>query len=143
MRRAMMLLLTLCFALLGLSGCTMTVTSVPVGSVAEDGSVYLGFTLISHKPDKDFMLIGSEQGTFASVRLHVTSHDLNLERMVITFGNGEQWSPPLRERFAKGSWSREIALPGKGPRHIRKVVFVGKATGKSGLMAKVELYGRR
>lgn len=142
MRRAMMLVSALFFVLFALSGCTVNVTSVPVGAVAEDGSVYLGFTLISHKKDKDFLLIGAEHGAFASVRLHVTSHELQLERMVVTFGNGEQWSPPLRQRFAKGSWSRDIALPGKA-RNIRKVVFVGKATGKKGLMAKVELYGRR
>ncbi len=140
MKRVILCLLVALF-LLPTSGCSVTVGGGDTGKVLEDGSVYLGWTLISRKKGKDFMLIGEEYGAFASIRFQVTGRPLHVRQLVVTFGNGEKWSPPLKPEFHKGEWTREIALPGK--RHIRKITFFGHARGKKGRMAKVEVYGRR
>ncbi len=141
MRRLSYLLM--CLALfVGLIGCEVTVTNTPVGSVADDGSVYLGWTLISRRKDRDSLSVGKEHGQFSSLRFHVKKRVLNIQRMVVHFGNGEKWSPKLRPHFPAGAWSRDIQLPG-GKRFIRKVVIVAKSAGKRGRMAKFELFGRR
>jgi hypothetical protein len=140
MRRLSFLLLCAVLAF-GLCGCTATVTSTPVGTVMEDGSVYLGFTLVSRKKDKDWMLVGEEHGYFNGLRFNVKDRPLQVQKMVVTFGTGEEWTAPVKGRFTKGSWSEEITFP--GARTIRKVTFHGRAQGKKAGMAKVSLYGRR
>ncbi len=141
MRRLSFLLMVLAL-IVGVSGCEVTVTNTPVGSVADDGSVYLGWTLISHRKDKGSMSVGKQHGQFSSLRFAVKKRVLNIHRLVVHFGNGEKWSPQLRPHFPAGAWSRDIDLPG-GKRFIRKVVVFGKSAGKRGRMAKFELYGRR
>ncbi|MBI4702688.1 MAG: hypothetical protein HY744_16320 [Deltaproteobacteria bacterium] len=138
MRRIAFLVLS---AVLLAGGCVVTVESTPVGTVAADGSVYLGWTLISHKKEADWMLVGVEHGDFSSLRLHVTKAGLVLDRMVVAFGNGEQWNVPVPRELGQGAWSPEIKLP--GARRIRKVTFFARTKGKGGLMAHVDLYGRR
>jgi hypothetical protein len=123
------------------TGCTATVTSTAPGTVAQDGSVYLGFTLVSRKQGEDWMLVGERHGYFSSVRFSVEDRPLGLDKMVLEFGGGEQWTAPLSGEFAPGSWSPEVQLP--SPKTIRKVTYYGRTKGKKGLMAKVSLYGQR
>jgi hypothetical protein len=135
-------LLLLCAVLaFSLAGCTATVTSTAPGTVAQDGSVYLGFTLVSRKQGKDWMLVGERHGYFSSLRFSVEDRPLAVDKMVLEFGDGEQWTAPVSGEFPAGGWSPEIKLP--EPRTISKVTYYGKAKGKKGLMAKVSLYGRR
>ena len=135
-------LLALCATLaFGLADCTVTSTGAQRGTVTEDGSVYLGFTLVSRKQDKDWMLVGDEYGYFSSVRFSVNNRPFIVDRMVLDFGSGEQWTAPVKGEFAPGSWSPELKLPSQ--QTIRKVTYYGKAGGKKGQMAKVSLYGRR
>lgn len=137
MLRALMLsLVALAFTY---SGCSLTVTSQEPGTQNADGSVYLGFTLVTQKRGKDWFLIGSEYGQFTKIRIHVADRALDLESTVIEFAGGETWSPPLPARLEADSWTGEIALP--GPRAIEKITFVGRARGKKTQFAKVELYG--
>jgi len=129
-------------ALLGLGGCTVTVYDTPVGTVVEDGSVYLGWTLISRKKGKDWIAIGEEQGKFSSLRFKVSKRPLEVDKVVVTFGDGQKWSPKLPSQLGPDSWSQELKLP-KGQRLVRKVTFFGRSTGKKGGMARVDIYGRR
>ncbi len=129
-------------AMLGLGGCTVTVYNTPVGTVVEDGSVYLGWTLISRKKGKDWIGIGKDQGKFSSLRFRVSKRPFAVQKMVVTFGNGQKWSPKLRPKFGKDSWSRELKLP-KGQRFVKKVTFFGRSVGKRGGMSRVDIYGQR
>ncbi|MBW2529393.1 MAG: hypothetical protein JRI23_34770 [Deltaproteobacteria bacterium] len=139
MGRAISLLIAAVLAV-GVAGCTITTTSP--GYVTQDGSVYLGFVLASRKKvDKDWMLVGTEHGHFSSLRFRIEDRPYRLDKLVVTFADGERWTAPLEQEFAAESWSPEIQLPGQ--RAIHKVSFFGKAGGKKGLMAKLSLYGRR
>jgi len=141
MRQLASLLLCLAVAI-GLAGCTVTVNSSPPGTVMPDGSVYLGFVLASRKKtDKDWMLVGQEQGYFSSLRFKVEDRPYRLDKMVVTFEGGERWTAPVQQEFGAETWSPEIQLPGQ--KMVHKVSFHGQAGGKKGLMAKISLYGRR
>ncbi len=57
----------------------------------------------------------------------------------IVFGNGEDMHPDTRLLFGKGSWSRQIDLPGN-TRVVRRVEFkYGNLPG--GGRARVKLFG--
>jgi opacity protein-like surface antigen len=126
---------------LACSGCSVTVTSNEPGTQSADGSVYLGFTLVTQKGGKDWFLVGQEYGYFSSVRINVADRPLELERVVLQFGNGQTWSPPLPPHFDANTWSDEVALP--SPQIIEKITIFGRAGGKKTQFAKVSLYGRR
>ena len=59
---------------------------------------------------------------------------------MIQFGNGQRWSPGLRNAFADGSRSRAIDLPGH-VRFIRGVELV-RGSVPPGANAHVELWGQ-
>ena len=107
----------------------------------QDGSVYLGFDLVSRKQGKSWMLVGEKHGHFSSLRFRVENRPLTLDKMVVEFGGGQKWTAPVNGTLEPGAWSDELSLP--APKTIHKVTFHGKSGGKKGQMAKVSLYGRR
>jgi len=140
MRRYVLLLVCAAF-ILGSGACTVYTNNTTKGTVLSDGSVYLGFDLVSRKRGDSWTLIGEEHGYFSSLRFQVEDRPLNLDRMVVEFGDGEQWTAPAKGNFEPGAWSDEMKLP--APKTIHKVTYYGKSSGKKGGMAKVSLYGRR
>jgi hypothetical protein len=140
MSRFISLLLCVAF-IVGLAGCTIHDRSTPKGTVMQDGSVYLGWTLISRKQGDDWMLVGAKHGYFSSLRFNVEDRPIKIDKLVVEFGGGEQWTAPAKGKFQPGAWSDEIPFP--APKTIEKVTFYGKAGGKKAGMAKVNLYGRR
>ncbi|HET9624281.1 MAG TPA: hypothetical protein VFP84_23065 [Kofleriaceae bacterium] len=133
-------------AALGLSAsaCVATVSSGPVARPAEnhaarDGFAYLGERFVNNGNDHDVLEIGRREGKFREVMLVVENAPVELYDLVITFGDGERYEPRTRMRFAAGSTSRAIPLPG-GLRVIKRVDFrYGSLVGSG---AKVELWGR-
>jgi hypothetical protein len=79
-------------------------------------------------------------GRFTSVMLVVENAPVEMDDVVITFGDQEQFRPGTKLVFGPDSPSREIALPG-GARLIRRVDFVFNNFPGDG-HAKVELWGR-
>jgi hypothetical protein len=126
------------------SGCVVNVKTVSPGAVAKDGSVYLGFDLVSSKGfKKDFTNVSEEHGKFSKVRLHVDNAPVRIKRITLTFGNGDKFNVKVKKVFKRGQWSRWVDLPG-GKRHIRKIVVVAaKANKKRARMPKLEYYARR
>lgn len=130
------------FALLSLAApaCTITTTTREVGSVASDGSVYLGWNLIDNKGnDQDTFDIGANLGAYSTIRLHA-EHPITFGQVLVIFADGERWIAPAPQALAEGEWSAPIPLP-KGPRAIHSVVVNGRST--AGLLSRLEVYGTR
>src|SRR5207253_8660348 len=53
-----------------------------------------------------------KEGRFKQLEIRVQGAPVEINKMVITFGNNETFSPELRHRFEEKSTSRVIDLPG-------------------------------
>jgi hypothetical protein len=66
---------------------------------------------------------------------------INMQKLVVTFGNGEVEELELRNNFAAGSESRVIDLPGN-KRVIKKIVFWYDTKNIANRKGIVEVWGR-
>jgi hypothetical protein len=66
---------------------------------------------------------------------------VEIDNMVITFGNNEKFSPNLRHRFDERSTSRVIDLPGDR-RTIKSIDFNYRSIDRREGKATVAVYGR-
>src|SRR5712671_3792951 len=72
----------------------------------------LGSRRVSFAVDRDVIDVGLPEGTFNAIRIEVDGGTLEMYNIVLTFGNGDTWSPNTRVVFRQGSWTRLIELPG-------------------------------
>lgn len=79
-------------------------------------------------------------GRFTSIMIVVENAPVQMDRVVITYGDGQRQEIPTRLDFGPNSTSREIPLEG-GARIIRRVDFVFNNFPGDG-RAKVELWAR-
>ncbi|HEU5061264.1 MAG TPA: hypothetical protein VFU21_32255 [Kofleriaceae bacterium] len=102
----------------------------------------LGETWVDGKTDADKIKISKQEGRFSHLMLVVEQSDLEMLDMEITFGNGEKFSPPVRQFFRENTRTRAIDLPGaQADRRIKDVTFrYGNLPG--GGRARVALYGK-
>jgi hypothetical protein len=115
-----------------------------VGSVAADGSVYLGWHLVrsnkkTNANDVETYDVGAHIGNFSAIRIHAEKPTALAEVLVI-FANGERWVAQAPAMLNTEEWSAPIALPG-APRAIHSIVVTGQPTGS--LLSKIELHGYR
>lgn len=103
--------------------------------------VLLGAKEVGFRLDRDEILVGVRDGLFSKLLFEVQDNDLEMLRVVVTYGNGLDDTIPVRHIFREGSRSRRIDLPG-GRRIIRKIVFFYKTVGpvREG-RALVRVYG--
>lgn len=136
--------LLLAVAAIGSSGCVVTVHegSYDYGSAhyRKEGWEKLGERMVNGGVDRDTIVVGRAEGKFRKLVVVVENSSLEMYDMDIEFSNGSHFSPRLKRRFAEGSRSHVIDLPGDA-RSIRKVTFkYGNLPG--GGAASVELWGR-
>jgi hypothetical protein len=93
------------------------------------------------KVDRDRIDVGRREGRFSELRLAVRGAPVEIYDMVVTFADGNTFSPNLRHRFEENSWTREINLPGDR-RVIRSVDFRYRSPSPRQGRATVMLYGR-
>jgi hypothetical protein len=119
-----------------LSACV--VTDRPYGG---GGWELLGERVAELKMDRDRIEVGRREGRFSTLRVAVKGAPLEMYDMVVTFADGNTFSPNIRHQFNENSWSREIDLPGDR-RAIRSVDFRYRSTDRREGRATVLLYGR-
>jgi hypothetical protein len=130
------------FALLALSTPACTVHVPPeVGTVAPDGSTYLGWQLFSgqNKKDQEEYPVGQHLGAFGSIRLH-SDEAITLTKVVVIMADGERFTVRAPAKLGANEWTNPLPLPHPA-RPIYSVVVSGKAPGKH--LAKLEIYGQR
>jgi len=101
---------------------------------------FLGERVVRGQVDTDIIEVGRVEGRFRQIRFDVKGSALEMFDVVVTFGDGEKFSPETRFVFRRGEWSRIIDLPG-AERIIRSVKFsYGNLPG--GGRARLKLYAR-
>jgi hypothetical protein len=61
-------------------------------------------------------------GRWTQIRFRILDAPLEMDDIIVTFGDGEQWRPGTRLVFNPDSRTRDIGLPG-GARVLRRVDF--------------------
>ncbi len=123
-------------ALLGL------MATVSVAKDADKDWVKLGTRTVDYKGDKDTIEVGKSEGKFTHIRIRVEDGDLIMEKIKVTFGNGDIFEPDTRAEFREGSRSHDIELPAKvAGRVISRVDFFYHSEHKHD-KATVILFGR-
>src|ERR671918_681381 len=95
----------------------------PVGA-AQDRERWelLGRQDVDFRGDRDRIEVGRHEGRFKQLQIRVQGAPVEIENMVVTFGNDEKFSPKLRHRFDEKTTSRVIDLPGDR-RTIKRIDF--------------------
>ncbi|MFN2570238.1 MAG: hypothetical protein ABR537_01310 [Gemmatimonadales bacterium] len=106
----------------------------------QQGWDLLGARRVSFTLDHDAILVGARAGAYTAVKIEVAGGNLEMYNILVTFGNGDTWSPNTRVQFREGSWSRTIDLPGP-VRAIRRVDFWYRSRLRRG-GATVRVFGR-
>ncbi|MCA9679000.1 MAG: hypothetical protein KC464_28475, partial [Myxococcales bacterium] len=99
----------------------------------------LGEARVQGKNDRDTIKIGRDDGRFTKLTFAVEDGDIEVYDVVVTFGNGETFSPETRLTFREGSRTRAIDLPGD-KRFIKKIDFHYGKLARRG-KATVVVYG--
>ncbi len=100
----------------------------PALLVAEAKFVLLGEKEVDFLVDRDDLVVGLKDGMFRRLRFEVEKNDLEMLRVIVTFGNGKTETIPVRHVFTEGSRSRLIDLPGQ-KRIIRRITFFYRTVG--------------
>lgn len=107
---------------------------------ARTGWNKLGERVVHARADRDAIHVGRDDGRFRTIKLKAEHSALELFDVRVVFADGTSYSPNTRLVFTKGSWSRDLDLPG-GARAIRRVEFrYGNLPG--GGRAQLELWAR-
>ena len=101
----------------------------------------LGQREVDFKADHDQIDVGRKEGRFRQLEVRVKNAPIEIYDMVVTFGNDETFKPKLRHKFAEGSGSRIIDLPGER-RTIKRIDFHYKSINRREGKGTVEVLGR-
>jgi hypothetical protein len=110
-------------------------------SRSDEGWELLGRQQVDFKKDHDRINVGRKEGTFKRLEIRVEGAPVEIEGMVVTFGNGEKFKPELRHRFDESSKTRAIDLPGDR-RAIKQIDFNYRSVNRREGKATVSVYAR-
>lgn len=118
------------------------------GSVAQAQSgVELGSVRLADAKDADVVLLGPCASTsntpVTKLGVRVTKHEAEINRLVVTYYDGQKQELNVRSRFKPGTESRWIDLNGEA-RCIKKIRIVGDTNSlgwRPGKQARVTFYG--
>jgi len=102
----------------------------------------IGQVKANYGGDHDEIRVSAPFDDFRKIKFRVSSADVNMDRMRITYDNGGKQEVPLKMVIREGDESRNIDLKG-GKRSIRKIEFWFDTKGRFSGKAKVTVYGRR
>lgn len=86
-----------------------------------------GWTLLGEKRvdsarDRDTIRVGRQEGRFTKLAIVVEDSDAELFDMTVSFGNGQRFSPDVKQTYREGSRAKIIDLPGEA-RFINRIDF--------------------
>ena len=110
-------------------------------SISKNHWELLGSREVNYALDHDEILVTRLEGTFTAIKIAVKRSPINMQKMVVHYGNGDKEEIALRENFGKNSESRVIDLPGN-KRVIRSVEFWYDTRNLANDKGVVELWGR-
>ncbi len=125
----------------GILSLALVLTGLGVAAGAQGRWELMGRREVDFRGDHDRIEVGRREGTYRQLELRVEGAPIEMYDMAVTFANGETFKPNLRHRFAEGSRSRVIDLPGDR-RAIRRVDFSYRTINRREGKARVALYGR-
>ena len=94
---------------------------------AHDEWVRVGSRQVDYGGDRDIIRLGPDAGRFDALKLEVAGGPLELYDLIVTFADGTRYFPKTRFRFAAGTGSHVLELPGPA-RVIRQVTFAYRST---------------
>jgi hypothetical protein len=124
-----------------LLSCLLAACATTDGRRGGRGWELLGQREADLRMDRDRIEVGRREGTFREIRVAVRGAPVEIYNVVVTFADGNTFSPNLRQRFDENASSREIDLPGDR-RVIRSVDFAYRSLNRREGRATVMLYGR-
>jgi hypothetical protein len=101
----------------------------------------LGRRQVDFKKDRDRIEVGRKEGSFNRLQIRVEGAPVEINEMVVTFGNGETFKPNVRQRFDEGSRTKSIDLPGER-RSIKQIDFNYRSVERREGKATVSVYAR-
>jgi hypothetical protein len=96
---------------------------VQPGPGGQGGWQLIGRTQADHGQDHNSIVVKGPFDSFRKVKFKVTDVPLNMQRMVVTYDNGEPERLNVAENIHQGGESRAIELRGIGKRHVRRIDF--------------------
>lgn len=104
-----------------------------------NGWVKLGEQTVNGKVDRDTIRVGTKEGKFTKLTIAVEKSELELLSFVVTFANGQKFTPAVKHSFKENSRTRVIDLPGD-ERVIQKIDITYKNV-RGGGNAAIEVWG--
>ncbi|NLJ47357.1 MAG: hypothetical protein GX430_12475 [Treponema sp.] len=89
----------------------------------------IGELQVNFKADFDVLPVRLKEGALRRLVFLAEGNDVEIERIVVTYGDGRKDEIPLRHRFAEGTRSRAVDLEG-GRRIIRTIAFYYRTAGR-------------
>jgi hypothetical protein len=114
--------------------------SLGIASERRDGWQLLGQKEAARTHDRDEMDVPRKAGPFRQLRLAVRGAPVELDDVIVTFGDGQKFRPRVPRRLPEGD-AYIIELPGRR-RSVDRVALVYHSYDRRQQTAKVFLYGR-
>ena len=121
--------------------CAFLLTGI--SEAAQKGGQWhlLGEEEVDFKSDHDRIDVKKASGPYRDLRIEVRDAPIEINEMIVTFGDGQKFRPKIQARFREGRGSHVINLPGNR-RSIDGVEFVYHSIDRQRGKGKVLLYGR-
>lgn len=107
-----------------------------------DGWEKLGMRVVNMQAEHDEIPVTVAEGFFTKVRLRIMKAPIHLLNINIVFGNGSNKNVVFNKKFAPGTMTRVIDLPGNR-RIIKKVKLNYKSVPVGKGRAVVSLWGKK
>ena len=139
--KSLIQLVCLSFVVLTFSNVAQSACLVPNIHALQGRWEMLGTRTVNFANDRDEIMVTGAEGLFTALKVKVLQSAMDMNKMVVHFGDGSTEEIALKNVFRAGDESRVIDLPGN-KRVIKKVVFWYDTKNYKKRRAVVELWGR-
>ena len=126
---------------LGMLSLRLLVWGLAAAAQSPGGWEVLGQREVDFRNDHDQIDVGRNEGQFKQIQLRVKDAPIEVNNMVVTFGNNQTFSPKIRHRFTEGTGAHVIDLPGER-RTIKRIAFNYKSISRREGKGTLEVLAR-